>query len=127
MSHDLMLTAPPSERPAGASLPEFPPEDPTLARTPVTSSTWHRALGLTIRFDTNDPRVIRAADEAYGPVVDPDPASPPDALIRVFVHHVDEDDAFRPRQPLVRSWAGTFWIAASLSPALSRAVRAKAA
>ena len=119
MSHDLMLTVPPSERLASASLPEFPPEDPTLARTPVTSTTWHRALGLTIRFDTNDPRVIRAAHEAYGPLVDPDPDLPPDARIRLFVHHVDEDDAFRPRQPLVRSWAGTFWIAASRSSVIS--------
>jgi len=101
-----------------APLPEFPPEDPTLARTPVTYSTHHRAIGMHLRFETNDPRVHAAAFDSFGPFIDPDPAIP-NALIRIFVHHVDEEPGFRPRQPLVRSHGGTFWIAASRSSVVS--------
>jgi hypothetical protein len=107
---------------ATAPWTEFPPEDPTLARTPVTYATHHRALDMSVRFETNDPRAHAAAFDSFGPVVDPDPAEP-DALIRIFVHHVDEEPGFRPRQPLVRSFGGTFWIAASRSSVVSGSAR----
>lgn len=110
--------SPNGQAPDLAALPEFPPDDPTLARMPVTHSTHHRALGMHLRFETNDPRIHAAAYDAFGPVVDPDPAAP-DALIRVFVHHVDEEPGFRPRQPLIRSFGGTFWIAASRASVVS--------
>jgi hypothetical protein len=102
--------------------PEFPPEDPTLARTPVTYSTHHMALGMRLRFETNDARIHATAFDAFGPLVAPDRAEP-DAIIRVFVHHVDEEPGFRPRQPLVRAYDGTFWIAASRSSVVSGSAR----
>ncbi len=102
-----------------ASLPEFPPEDPTLDRTPVTYSTHHRALGLALRFETNDSRIHQAAIDSFGPLVVPHAAIDTDALIRIFVHHVDEEPGFRPRQPLVRSYDGMFSIAASRSSVVS--------
>jgi hypothetical protein len=98
--------------------PEFPPEDPTLARTSVTYSTHHRAIGMQLCFETNDPRIHAAAFDAFGPLVDPDPVTT-DAMIRIFVHHVDEEPGFRPRQPLIRSFGGSFWIAASRSSVVS--------
>ena len=107
------------EQQPDAPLPEFPPDDPTLARMPVTHTTHHRALGLALRFETNDARVSWAARESFGPVIDPATDTQPDARIRIFVHHVDEEPGFRPHQPLVRSYDGTFWIAASRSSVVS--------
>lgn len=110
--------AEPGQRP-DQTLPEFPPDDPTMSRTPVTHSSYHRALGLTLRLDTNDLRVHRAALDSFGPIVEPATGASPDALIRIFVHHVDEEPGFRSLQPLVRSYDGTFWIAASRSSVIS--------
>lgn len=104
-------------------LPEFPPDDPTLARTPITHATTHHAIGLTVRVETNDARIQQAAVASFGPVVDADPSMTPDARIRLFVHHVDEEPGFRPRQPLIRSFDGAFWIAASRSSVVSGNVR----
>ena len=108
---------------SSASLPEFPPEDPTLARTPVTHATHQRALGLALCVESNDQRIQQAALDSFGPIVDPDARTTPDALIRLFVHHVDEEPGFRPRQPLVRSFDGVFWIAASRSSVISGNVK----
>lgn len=102
-----------------APLPEFPPDDPTLARTPVTHTTLQRVLGLTLRFETNDPRIHQSALDSFGPVIDPREATSRDAVIRLFVHHVDEEPGFHPRQPLVRSHGDAFWIAASRSSVVS--------
>jgi len=108
---------------SGTSIrPEFPPEDPTLARTPVTYSTHHHAIGMSLRFETNDACVHAAAFDAFGPRSVPAQGDP-DALIRVFVHHIDEEPDFRPRQPLIRSYDGTFWIAASRSSVISGSAR----
>lgn len=100
-------------------LPEFPPDDPTLAHTPVTHASWHRAIGLTLRFETNDARIQQASRDSFGPRIDIDSGTEPDALIRIFVHHVDEEPGFHPRQPLVRAYDGAFWIAASRSSVVS--------
>jgi hypothetical protein len=107
---------------ATGTRPEFPPEDPTLARTPITHSTHHRALGMRLCVETNDARVHASAFDAFGPVAKPGPDEP-DAVIRVFVHHVDEEPGFRPRQPLVRAYDGAFWIAASRSSVVSGSAR----
>jgi hypothetical protein len=98
---------------------EFPPDDPTLARTEVTHVTDHRALGLTLRFGTNDPRIQQAALDSFGPATEPDSATDPDAQIHIFVHHVDEAPDFQPRQTLNRAFDGLFTIAASRASVIS--------
>jgi hypothetical protein len=108
--------------PATSTRPEFPPDDPTMARTPIAYSTHHMALGMRLRFETNDARIHAVAFDAFGPLVAPD-RSEPDTIIRIFVHHVDEEPGFRPRQPLVRAYDGTFWIAASRSSVVSGSAR----
>ena len=104
---------------SSADRPEFPQDDPTLARTSVTHSSVHRALGLLLRVESNDHRIHQVAVASFGPVLHVTDGATPDACIRLFVHHVDEEPGFRPRQPLIRSWGGAFTIAASRSSVMS--------
>lgn len=93
---------------------DHPLDDPTLALTEVTHSSWHTALGLRLRYDTNDARIHAAVLESFGPSdVDPGPAATVDAHVQLFVQHVDEAPGFRPRQPVTRSFGPLFTMAAS--------------
>lgn len=95
---------------AQATRAEHPPEDPTMSTTPVSFSSTHWAIGLSLRVESNDQRVHQAALESFGPVIELDET---DAVIRLLVHHVDEEPGWTASQPLVRVHSGLFSISAS--------------
>ena len=93
---------------------DHPLADPTLALTAITHSSWHTALGLRLRYDTNDPTIHAAVLESFGPSeADPGANATFDAHVQLFLQHVDEAPDFRPRQPVTRSIGPLFTMAAS--------------
>ena len=99
----MSATAPPLPESIATGLPDHPPLDPTLSETTeVRFSSSHQAIGLTLRVDTNDARIHRAALESFGPVLER--VDGPDATVRLFTHHVQETVDWRPHQPLVRNF-----------------------
>lgn len=96
---------------------EHPPHDPTLSRMPADSRLHFEALGYRLRFETNHPQVEYAARESFGPVVEH--ADDVELTIRILVHQVREEPAWRPSQPLVREHMGICTISSSRSTFVS--------
>jgi hypothetical protein len=104
--------------PHTGAVPDHPPHDPTLAATTEARySSSHRAIGLSLRVDTNDERVQRAALESFGPGLER--IERPDALIQIFTHHIVEAPDWRPCQPVVRRFGQYATIVASRASAMT--------
>lgn len=114
----MSATAPPLPESIVTGLPDHPPLDPMLSETTeVRFSSSHHAIGLTLRVDTNDARIHRAALESFGPVLER--VDGPDATVRLFTHHVQETVDWRPHQPLVRNFGQLVTVVSSRASALT--------
>jgi hypothetical protein len=108
---DVDQVASPAEHPAG---------NPDLSATPVLYRSYHRALGLTLSYETNDERIHCAVLASFGPRVEV--TGTPDVRIRLFVQHVDEQPGWVPRQPLVRVHSGIVTVTAGRATAIAGSI-----
>lgn len=100
-----------------ATLPEHPPRDPMMTTTPICFESRHAGVGVRSRVLTNDARIHAAAIEGLGP--DPADDVEPEVTIRLFVHHLLEEEGWRPRQPVVRRHGPVFVVTSSRASSLA--------